>query len=218
MRKIEMAMAIVGTDNQQDAEVKRLMKWKHADLEAQYNKLFENTTKEENTMTTFVPATDRLPEIEEKHTAQTTWEEKNVTSTNPENTPAPVETSAPVKEKEVPHAVVAQGLTGAYTNDLEFLAHIVQDAIPEVMRTSFTIHADPKKKKLMVRWSGKSMLFKVFIQRKCYKVHLKKATDWDIVPFEHGVPFFQNGFNLPWAVKMNDDQFAQFLQWIFTTV
>lgn len=169
-----------------------------ADVERYYNARF---TKEENPMTTQNTAIE-------------------VTSTNPENTPAPVETPAPapVKEKEVPHAVVAQGLTGAYTNDLEFLAHIVQDAIPEVMRTSFTIHADPKKKKLMVRWSGKSMLFKVFIQRKCYKVHLKKATDWDVVPFEHDVPFFQNGFNLPWAVKMNDDQFAQFLQWIFTTV
>ena len=167
-----------------------------ADVERYYNTRF---TKEENPMTTQNTAIE-------------------VTSTNPENTPAPVETPAPVKEKEVPHAVVAQGLTGAYTNDLEFLAHIVQDAIPDVMRTSFTIHADPKKKKLMVRWSGKSMLFKVFIQRKCYKVHLKKATDWDVVPFEHDVPFFQNGFNLPWAVKMNDDQFAQFLQWIFTTV
>lgn len=167
-----------------------------ADVERYYNTRF---TKEENPMTT-----------------QNTVIE--VTSTNPENTPAPVEAPAPVKEKEVPHAVVAQGMTGAYTNDLEFLAHIVQDAIPEVMRTSFTIHADPKKKKLMVRWSGKSMLFKVFIQRKCYKVHLKKETDWDVVPFEHDAPFFQNGFNLPWAVKMNDDQFAQFLQWIFTTV
>lgn len=169
-----------------------------ADVERYYNARF---TKEEDPMTTQNTAIE-------------------VTSTNPENTPAPVEAPAPapVKEKEVPHAVIAQGLTGAYTNDLEFLAHIVQDAIPEVMRTSFTIHADPKKKKLMVRWSGKSMLFKVFVQRKGYKVHLKKATDWDVVPFEHDVPFFQNGFNLPWAVKMNDDQFAQFLQWIFTTV
>ena len=171
-------------------------KMRKADVERYYNARF---TKEENPMTT------QSPTIE-------------VTSTNPENAPAPVETPVPAKEKEVPHAVVAQGLTGSYTNDLEFLAHIVQDAIPEVMRTSFTIHADPKKKKLMVRWSGKSMLFKVFIQRNCYKVHLKTEEAWNVVPFEHSAPFFQNGFNLPWAVKMNDDQFAQFLNWIFTTV
>lgn len=82
MRKIEMAMAIVGTDNKKDAEVKRLMKLTQAKLEDRYNEMFN---KEDNTMTetTFVPATERLPEIEEKHTAQTTWEEKNVTSTNP---------------------------------------------------------------------------------------------------------------------------------------
>lgn len=86
MRKIEMAMAIVGTEDKKNAEVKRLMRMTVTELEDQYNELFSTTDKEENTMTetTFVPAIERLPETEEKHTAQTTWEEKNVTSTNPE--------------------------------------------------------------------------------------------------------------------------------------
>lgn len=118
----------------------------------------------------------------------------------------------------VTHSMENTALTGQYTDALDALVHTVYNAIPESIRGSFNVHADPKKKKLMVRWSGKSMLFKVFIQRKGLKVHLKTEDAWKAVPFEHEAPFFQNGFNLPWAVKMNDDQFAQFLQWIFTTV
>lgn len=97
MRKIEMAMAIVGTEDKNNAEVKRLMRMTVTELEDQYNELFNNT-KEDNTMTqtTFVPAIERLPETEEKYTAQTTWEEKNVTSTNPETTEARVATTEAV--------------------------------------------------------------------------------------------------------------------------
>ena len=118
----------------------------------------------------------------------------------------------------VTHSMENTALTGQYTDALDALVHTVYNAIPESIRGSFNVHADPKKKKLMVRWSGKSMLFKVFIQRKGLKVHLKTEDAWKAVPFDHAEPFYQNGFNLPWAVKMNDDQFAQFLQWIFTTV
>ena len=70
MTKMDMAMAIVGTDNQQDAEVKRLMKWKHTDLEAQYNELFNATAKEENTM-------------KNQNTPAPVIETPEVTSTNP---------------------------------------------------------------------------------------------------------------------------------------
>ena len=116
------------------------------------------------------------------------------------------------------HSMENTALTGQYTDALDALVHTVYNAIPESIRGSFNVHADPKKKKLMVRWSGKAMLFKVFIQRNCLKVHLKTEGAWTECPFEHAAPFFQNGFNLPWAVKMSNDQFAQFLQWIFTTV
>lgn len=116
------------------------------------------------------------------------------------------------------HSMENTALTGQYTDALDALVHTVYNAIPENIRGSFNVHADPKKKKLMVRWSGKAMLFKVFIQRNCLKVHLKTEGAWNECPVEHAAPFFQNGFNLPWAVKMSNDQFAQFLQWIFTTV
>ena len=97
MRKIEMAFAIAGTEDKNNAEVKRLMKWKHAELEAQYNELM-NTTEKENTMNNQTDFTfNRLPELQEKHTAQTTWEEKNVTSTNLETTEARTATTEAVK-------------------------------------------------------------------------------------------------------------------------
>lgn len=118
----------------------------------------------------------------------------------------------------VTHSMENTALTGQYTDALDALVHTVYSAIPESIRGSFNVHADPKKKKLMVRWSGKSMLFKVFIQRKGLKVHLKTEDAWKAVPFDHAEPFYQNGFNLPWAVKMSDAQFGEFLQWIFTTV
>lgn len=118
----------------------------------------------------------------------------------------------------VTHSMENTALTGQYTDALDALVHTVYNAIPESIRGSFNVHADPKKKKLMVRWSGKSMLFKVFIQRKGLKVHLKTEDAWKAVPFEHAEPFYQNGFNLPWAVKMSDAQFGEFLQWIFATV
>ena len=118
----------------------------------------------------------------------------------------------------VTHSMENTALTGQYTDALDALVHTVYNAIPESIRGSFNVHADPKKKKLMVRWSGKSMLFKVFIQRKGLKVHLKTEDAWKAVPFDHAEPFYQNGFNLPWAVKMSDAQFGEFLQWIFTTV
>lgn len=118
----------------------------------------------------------------------------------------------------VTHSMENTALTGQYTDALDALVHTVYNAIPESIRGSFNVHADPKKKKLMVRWSGKSMLFKVFIQRKGLKVHLKTEDAWKAVPFDHTAPFYQNGFNLPWAVKMSDAQFGEFLQWIFTTV
>lgn len=118
----------------------------------------------------------------------------------------------------VTHSMENTALTGQYTDALDALVHTVYNAIPESIRGSFNVHADPKKKKLMVRWSGKSMLFKVFIQRKGLKVHLKTEDAWKAVPFDHAEPFYQNGFNLPWAVKMSDAQFGEFLQWVFTTV
>lgn len=93
-----MAMAIVGTEDKNNAEVKRLMRMTVAELEDQYNKLFNTTpAKEENTMNNQTDfAFNRLPELQEKHTAQTTWEEKNVTSTNPVTIEARVATTEAV--------------------------------------------------------------------------------------------------------------------------
>lgn len=97
MRKIEMAMAIVGTEDKNNAEVKRLMRMTVTEVETRYNEYKNNTDKEENTMKTQNTVTiDRLPELQEKHTAQTTWAEKNVTSTNPETTEPRIATTEAV--------------------------------------------------------------------------------------------------------------------------
>lgn len=65
----------------------------------------------------------------------------------------------------------------------------------------YEIHCDPKKRKLMVRVNG-NMIFKIFVQKKCYKIHLKHKADFEPFKFvNQNEVFYQNGFNLPYAYK-----------------
>lgn len=84
----------------------------------------------------------------------------------------------------------------------------------------WSTHTDPNKKKVMVRWKGSKMLFKVFIQKTQVKVHLKTKEAWEAYNKTAPTkvePFFQNGFNLPYAVKMSLSDFnTHFTKWAFT--
>ena len=84
----------------------------------------------------------------------------------------------------------------------------------------WSTHTDPNKKKVMVRWKGSKMLFKVFIQKTQVKVHLKTKEAWEAYNKTAPTkvePFFQNGFNLPYAVKMSLSDFnVHFTRWAFT--
>ena len=85
--------------------------------------------------------------------------------------------------------------TGEFTATLATLATDIEKWSGDTV----SIHADPKKNKLMVR-RGSHVLFKVFIQKGGYKIHLKHKDDFKLFGIE-AEPAYQNGFNLPWMIK-----------------
>jgi len=85
--------------------------------------------------------------------------------------------------------------TGDFTPELKALADIIENATTNPV----SIHADPKKRKLMIRRANK-MLFKVFIQKNGYKLHLKHSYDFKAFGIDTE-PTYQNGFNLPYMLK-----------------
>ena len=85
--------------------------------------------------------------------------------------------------------------TGEFTETLDALATDIEKWSGDTV----SIHADPKKNKLMVR-RGAHVLFKVFIQKGGYKIHLKHKDDFKLFGIE-AEPAYQNGFNLPWMIK-----------------
>ena len=69
----------------------------------------------------------------------------------------------------------------------------------------YEVHCDPKKRKLMIRVNG-NMIFKIFVQKNCYKIHLKHKVDFEQFKFiNQNEVFYQNGFNLPYAYKTDLD-------------
>lgn len=85
--------------------------------------------------------------------------------------------------------------TGDFTDTLATLATAIETASGNTV----SIHADPKKNKLMIR-RGNHVLFKVFIQKGGYKIHLKHKDDFKLFGID-AEPTYQNGFNLPWMIK-----------------
>ena len=86
-------------------------------------------------------------------------------------------------------------------NTLEIMTALASDLAKHLKEDKvYEIHCDPKKRKLMIRTNG-AMIFKIFVQKNCYKVHLKNKSDYDNLITDTENVFYQNGFNLPYAYK-----------------
>lgn len=181
----------------------------------EYKKLSDSTQKKY--MATFKKwvldeAKKRAEEAkkEEAPAATEATQKKKRTKKEATETNAPKEEAKPKKVKVKAEPIIT----------LEGLKDAIESHFNE--NYEWSTHTDPKKKKVMVRWKGSKMLFKVFIQKDKIKVHLKTKEAWEAYSKTNTgntkiEPFYQNGFNLPYAVKMDLADFnIHFMRWVFT--